>query len=71
MASIASGKPPFYDHEFFGPCVGNNTIPSFTEGKNRSHQVLNHFDVDNPFWAALRSAILNATAELRVDLSTK
>ncbi|MBA0634266.1 hypothetical protein Godav_025284 [Gossypium davidsonii] len=51
--------------------VGNNTIPSFTEGKNRSHQVLNHFDVDNPFWAALRSAILNATAELRVDLSTK
>ncbi|PPD99726.1 hypothetical protein GOBAR_DD03242 [Gossypium barbadense] len=51
--------------------VGNNTIPSFTEEKNRSHQVLNHFDVDNPFWAALRSAILNATAELRVDLSTK
>lgn len=51
--------------------VGNNTIPSFTEDRNRSHQFLNHFDVDNPFWAALRSAILNGTAELRVDLSTK
>ncbi|GMJ14607.1 non race-specific disease resistance 1 [Hibiscus trionum] len=50
--------------------VGNNTIPSFYQRKDRNSRVLNHVDVDTPLWTALRSAILNATAELRVDLST-
>ncbi|XP_039020141.1 protein NDR1-like [Hibiscus syriacus] len=50
--------------------VGNNTVPSFYQRKDRNFRVLKHVDVDTPLWRALRSAILNATAELRVDLST-
>ena len=51
--------------------VGNNTIPSFYQGRDRNRQVLDHLDVDTSLWTALRKAILNSTAELRVDLSTK
>ncbi|XP_022723477.1 protein NDR1-like [Durio zibethinus] len=56
---------------YHGPdTVGNNAIPSFYQGKNRNRLVLDHVDVDTGLWTALRNAILNATAELRVDLST-
>ncbi|XVF87668.1 hypothetical protein PTKIN_Ptkin18bG0139000 [Pterospermum kingtungense] len=51
--------------------VGNNTIPSFYQGRDRNRQVLDHIEVETRLWTALRNAILNATAELRVDLSTK
>ncbi|XP_022777393.1 protein NDR1-like [Durio zibethinus] len=51
--------------------VGKNTIPSFYQGKDRNRQVVDHVDVDTRLWTALRNAILNATAELKVVLSTK
>ncbi|XVE87847.1 hypothetical protein DITRI_Ditri19aG0021000 [Diplodiscus trichospermus] len=50
--------------------VGKYTIPSFCQGKNKNLQVLDHVDVEASLWRTLRNAILNATAELRVDLST-
>ncbi|XVE51167.1 hypothetical protein DITRI_Ditri02bG0017700 [Diplodiscus trichospermus] len=66
----------YYDDIFLifyhGPdAVGNNTIPSFYQGRDKSRQVLDHLDVETRIWRALRNEILNATAELRVDLSTK
>ncbi|XVF25975.1 hypothetical protein REPUB_Repub13aG0260400 [Reevesia pubescens] len=51
--------------------VGKNIIPSFYQGRNKNSPVLDHVDVDTRLWTALRNAILNATAELRVDLSSK
>ncbi|OMO76728.1 Late embryogenesis abundant protein, LEA-14 [Corchorus capsularis] len=51
--------------------VGNSTISAFYQGRNRNRQVLDHVSVKNDLWTALRNAIVNATAELRVDLSTR
>ncbi|KAK6283619.1 hypothetical protein POUND7_002571 [Theobroma cacao] len=51
--------------------VGDNTIPSFYQGKDKTREVLAHVNVETGLWKALRSAILNATAEIKVDLSTK
>ncbi|KAK8330639.1 hypothetical protein V6Z12_A10G018500 [Gossypium hirsutum] len=51
--------------------VGSKAIPSFYQGKDKTRQVIDQMDVETRFWTVLRKAILNATAELRVDLSTK
>ncbi|KAB2007265.1 hypothetical protein ES319_D10G016900v1 [Gossypium barbadense] len=51
--------------------VGRKTIPSFYQGKDKTRQVIDQVDVETRFWTVLRKAIMNATAELRVDLSTK
>ena len=66
----------YYDDIFLifyhGPDrVGNKIIPSFYQRKNRNRQVVDRVDVNTGLWKALRNAILNATAQLRVDLSTK
>ncbi|KAB2007266.1 hypothetical protein ES319_D10G017000v1 [Gossypium barbadense] len=55
--------------------VGNKTIPCFYQGKNREkseiHRLSDQMDVETRLWTDLRKAIMNASAELRVDLSTK
>ncbi|XVF40655.1 hypothetical protein PTKIN_Ptkin01aG0131700 [Pterospermum kingtungense] len=51
--------------------VASNTIPSFYQRKDTTRQIIDHVDVDTRLWTALRNAIMNATAELRVNLSTK
>ncbi|KAK8524360.1 hypothetical protein V6N13_015388 [Hibiscus sabdariffa] len=51
--------------------VGNRTIPSFYQGKYKTHRVIDHVDVETRLWTGLRKAMMNTTAELRADLSTK
>ncbi|KAK9267891.1 hypothetical protein L1049_010328 [Liquidambar formosana] len=51
--------------------VGEKTIPSFYQGKHKTRQLSDHFDANARVWKALRSTILNATAELKVGLVTK
>ncbi|KAE8728668.1 hypothetical protein F3Y22_tig00004111pilonHSYRG00058 [Hibiscus syriacus] len=47
------------------------TIPSFYQGKDKTHRVVDQVDVKTRLWTGLRKAMMNATAELRADLSTK
>ncbi|CAK7350971.1 unnamed protein product [Dovyalis caffra] len=51
--------------------VGNNTIPRFDQGKDKTNnQVIDKVDVNAKVWGALAKAVSNGTAELNVDLST-
>ncbi|KAE8664483.1 Late embryoproteinsis abundant (LEA) hydroxyproline-rich glycoprotein family [Hibiscus syriacus] len=51
--------------------VGSKTIPSFYQGWDRTHRVIDQVDVETRLWTGLHKAMMNATAELRADLSTK
>ncbi|KAK8501917.1 hypothetical protein V6N13_023303 [Hibiscus sabdariffa] len=51
--------------------VGSRTIPSFYQGEDKTHLVIDQVDVQTRLWSGLHKAIRNATAEFRANLSTK
>ncbi|KAG7962793.1 hypothetical protein I3843_09G084500, partial [Carya illinoinensis] len=57
---------------YFGQdTVGERTIPSFHQGIGKTRQVMDRVDVNPRVWKSLLSAISNATADVKVGLSTK
>lgn len=59
----------YYGHDL----LGNNSFPSFHQGRDKATQRMNHLDanINLQAWKALANAISNATAELTVDLLTR
>lgn len=57
---------------YFGQdTVGERTIPSFHQGIGKTRQVMDRVDVNPRVWKSLLNAISNATADVKVGLSTK
>lgn len=48
--------------------VGTNTISHFHQGKDKTREVIEHFDAKGNLWKALMRSIRNSTTNLKVNL---
>ncbi|KAF8410685.1 hypothetical protein HHK36_003218 [Tetracentron sinense] len=57
---------------FFGDAsVGETTIPSFYQGKHKTHTIPESLNADGRIWNAALRAILNGTTEVKVGVVTR